>query len=175
MLGLDEEPGILHGPRGPVPLPAGLARELAGRRGALWRRLLYDPATGVATDLSPGYRPRSRLAAFVRARDGEQTRFPTSGATRLELDHVRAYRHARPETGGQTRGFSGSSYTRALPGGKSPPDGGSQGPRQSEAGVSEGQPYRIWQYSGTSETSSFATGSTTEPAAAIASAFFIRA
>jgi hypothetical protein len=84
-------------------MPADLARHVARRRGAQWRRLLYDPATGVATDLSPGYRPRPRTTAFVRARDGEQTRFPTSGATRLELDHVREYCHVDPPAGGPTQ------------------------------------------------------------------------
>jgi hypothetical protein len=102
MLGLDDEPATLHGPRGPVPMPAALARELAHRRGARWRRLLYDPADGVATDLSRAYRPPPRMDEFVRARDGHQTRFPTSGATRLELDHVREYAHAAPASGGQT-------------------------------------------------------------------------
>jgi Domain of unknown function (DUF222) len=103
VLGLDEEPGTLHGPRGPMPVPADLARELAGRRGARWRRLLYDPATGVATDLSPSYRPPPLLDAFVRARDGHQTRFPTSAATRLELDHVRPFDRACRQAGGRTR------------------------------------------------------------------------
>jgi hypothetical protein len=109
MLGLDEEPGTLHGPRGPIPVPADLARELAHRRGARWRRLLYDPATGVATDLSPSYRPPPLLDAFVRARDGHQTRFPTSSASRLELDHVRPFDRACPFAGGQTRAGNLSS------------------------------------------------------------------
>ena len=65
MLGLDEEPGTLHGPRGPIPVPADLARDLAHRRGARWRRLLYDPATGVATDLSPSL-PATTPARGVR-------------------------------------------------------------------------------------------------------------
>lgn len=102
LLGADEEPATLHGPRGPVPVPAHLARELASRRGARWRRLLYDPATGIATDLAPVYRPRALAHAFVRARDGGQSRFPTSAATRLELDHVQPYRHLHPTAGGQT-------------------------------------------------------------------------
>ncbi|MFL6100120.1 MAG: hypothetical protein ACJ71T_09230 [Actinomycetales bacterium] len=102
LLGLDDEPATLHGPRGPVPLPADLAREIAHRRGARWRRLLYDPGTGIATDLSPAYRPPPRMADFVRTRDGHQSRFPTSGATRLELDHVREYRRNQPSVGGPT-------------------------------------------------------------------------
>jgi hypothetical protein len=58
--------------------------------------------TGTATDLTPIYRPSALTHAFVRARDGHQSRFPTSTATRLELDHVRAYRHDQPSAGGQT-------------------------------------------------------------------------
>ncbi|MFL6100286.1 MAG: hypothetical protein ACJ71T_10065 [Actinomycetales bacterium] len=102
MLGLDEEPATLHGPRGPLPLPADLARDLAHQRGARWRRLLFDPASGVATDLSPAYRPPPRMGQFVRARDGHHTRFPTSAATHLELDHVREYRPDQPAAGGPT-------------------------------------------------------------------------
>lgn len=64
--------------------------------------MLYDPDTGTATDLTPVYRPRALTHAFVRARDGDRSRFPTSGATRLELDHVREYRHDDPSTGGPT-------------------------------------------------------------------------
>jgi hypothetical protein len=109
MLGLDEEPGTMHGPRGPIPVPAELARALAHRRGARWRRLLYDPATGLATDLSPSYRPPPLLDAFVRARDGHQTRFPTSCSSRLELDHVRPYDHACPTAGGRTEARNLSS------------------------------------------------------------------
>lgn len=100
MLGLDALPATLHGPRGPVPIPADLARELAHRRGARWRRLLFDPDSGVATDLSPSYRPPPRMAEFVRARDGHRSRFPASAATRLELDHVEPW--SGNGAGGQT-------------------------------------------------------------------------
>ncbi len=102
--GLDDEPAVLHGPAGPIPVPAELARELAhSPRAARWRRILYDPGTGVACDVSAGYRAPPRLDAFVRARDGFRSRLPTSMATHLELDHVREFDHARPAAGGQTR------------------------------------------------------------------------
>jgi hypothetical protein len=43
------------------------------------------------------------LDAYVRARDGYQTRFPTSAATRLEVDHVVAWRpDGATRVGGQT-------------------------------------------------------------------------
>jgi hypothetical protein len=82
-------------PGSPASWPGVGARSGAGcctTRPQEWR-----PTCHPRIDPGPGW-PR-----FVRARDGEQTRFPTSGATRLELDHVGAYCHARPETGGQTR------------------------------------------------------------------------
>jgi hypothetical protein len=102
LLGLDREPGVLHGPRGPIPVPDTVAHDLAHARGARWRRLLYDPSTGVATDLSPSYQPPEPMGEFVRARDGHTTRHPTSCATHLELDHVSAYDHADPDAGGRT-------------------------------------------------------------------------
>jgi hypothetical protein len=102
MLGLDQEPAVLHGPTGPIPVPDAIARQIAHRDGARWRRLLYHRATGVATDLSPSYRAPAPVADFVRARDGHTTRHPTSCATHLELDHVREFDHAHPERGGPT-------------------------------------------------------------------------
>jgi hypothetical protein len=102
MLGLDHEPATLHGPSGPIPVPDEVARRLAHGGDARWRRLLYDPATGVATDLSRHYHPPDPMADFVQARDGHTTRHPTSCATHLELDHVHAFDHARPARGGAT-------------------------------------------------------------------------
>ena len=102
LLGLDDAPATLHGPSGPIPMPAEVARELAGRSGARWQRLLYDPATGIATDLSRTYRPTEGMSAFVRARDGHRTRLPVSNATHIELDHVDEYDHGDPRAGGPT-------------------------------------------------------------------------
>lgn len=42
LLGLDDEPGDLAGYG---PIPAGLARDLAGDRTGTWRRVLTDPNT----------------------------------------------------------------------------------------------------------------------------------
>jgi hypothetical protein len=102
ILGLDHEPGTLHGPTGPIPIPHTIAQELAHTPGARWRRLLYDPDTGIATDLSPSYHPPDPIADYVRARDGHTTRHPTSCATHLELDHIHPYNHAHPDHGGPT-------------------------------------------------------------------------
>jgi hypothetical protein len=103
LLGLDQEPATLHGPHGPIPLPASIAREIAfNPQHTRWRRLLYDPHTGVATDIGRRYQPPRRLDALVRARDGHVTRFPTSCATHLELDHIIEFDHDQPSQGGQT-------------------------------------------------------------------------
>ncbi len=103
LLEVDEEPATLHGPAGPVMVPAPLARELAhSPRTERWRRLLYDKTSGVLTDVKSGYHPPPRMTAFVRARDGHRSRLPISCATHLELDHLRPYDHGRPADGGQT-------------------------------------------------------------------------
>jgi hypothetical protein len=103
LLGLDDLPATLHGPAGPEPLPAELARRLAyDPEQATWRRILLDPSTGVATDVSRCYPPPPQMAEFVRVRDGHRSRFPTSGAARTELDHVAAFDRRDPAGGGPT-------------------------------------------------------------------------
>lgn len=104
LLGLDEAPAMLHGPAGPTEIPADLARELAHRPElATWRRILCDPATGTAVDVSTGYRPAPPIADFVRVRDGYRSRFPVAGAgAATELDHVERFDHADRGRGGQT-------------------------------------------------------------------------
>jgi hypothetical protein len=97
LLGLDELPGTLH-------TPPDLARELAyGPEHVTWRRILCDPSTGVATDVSRNYRPPPRIAEFVRVRDGLTSRFPGSTATQVELDHILRYRWDDPDLGGPTK------------------------------------------------------------------------
>jgi hypothetical protein len=105
ILGVDNTPATLHTPTGDVPIPAELARALAHDRDhATWRRILCDPATGTATDVSPTYQPNGRIAEHCRVRDGHTSRFPTSAARTLELDHIQPYNHTHPATGGQTTG-----------------------------------------------------------------------
>lgn len=60
------------------------------------------PATCTATDITPGYTPAKRTAEFVKARDGHTSRYPTSSARTLELDHITAYDHTHPTRGGPT-------------------------------------------------------------------------
>ena len=57
LLGLDDTPAVLRTPTGDVPISADLAHELAHDQNATWRRILADPTTGTATDVSPGYQP----------------------------------------------------------------------------------------------------------------------
>ncbi len=103
LLGLDDVPATLHSPSGPTPLPAELARRLAhDPEQATWRRVLCDPATGIATDVSTSYRPPKRMADYVKVRDGQRSRFPVGNATHLELDHLLPYDRVRPTAGGPT-------------------------------------------------------------------------
>jgi len=101
LLGLDESPAVLAG-YGPVP--AAVARVLAAGGDATWRRILTDPATGVATDVSrTAYRPGVVLGDLVRTRETTCT-FPGCPvpATRCDLDHLDPFDPARPAAG-QTR------------------------------------------------------------------------
>jgi hypothetical protein len=101
LLGADEAPGLLAG-YGPIPAP--LARALAADGDATWRRILTDPVTGAATDVSrTGYRPGVVLGDLVRTRDATCT-FPgcTVPAARCDLDHVEPFDAGRP-VAGQTR------------------------------------------------------------------------
>lgn len=86
LLGLDdataEVPG--HG-----FLSADHVRQVAMNAGSVWRRLVTDPVTGVAIDLSTHrYRPTRRMADVVNALDGI-CRAPgcTVPAARCDLDH----------------------------------------------------------------------------------------
>ena len=68
-----------------------LARELAHAGNATWRRLLCDPVSGSAVDVSPRYEPPAPMARLCRVRDGGVSRHPTSGARVVELDHIVEY------------------------------------------------------------------------------------
>ena len=84
-LRLDDLPGELAGYG---PIPASLARELAGD--ATWRRILTDPASGTLLDYGTTiYRPPQALADLVIAKHrrcrGLGCRLP---ADRCEIDHT---------------------------------------------------------------------------------------
>ncbi len=102
-LGIDDQPATLHGPGGPSPIPAPVARRIGyDERDSTWIGLYTDPRTGIATDISRGYRPPPRQRTFVMLRDGMRSRLPSSNVRRIELDHVQPYDHERPDRGGQT-------------------------------------------------------------------------
>jgi hypothetical protein len=89
LLGLDEHPGELScfG-----PIPADVARGLAVGGDVTWQRIVTDPVTGIATDVSRRtYRPGQVLGDLVRVRDATCT-FPGCAvpAWRCDLDHVEA-------------------------------------------------------------------------------------
>jgi hypothetical protein len=101
LLGMDESPAQLAG-YGPVP--AAIARVLAADEDATWRRILTDPTTGAALDVSrTGYRPGTVLGDLVRTRDPVCT-FPGCHvpAVRCDLDHIEPFDPGRGSTG-QTR------------------------------------------------------------------------
>jgi hypothetical protein len=101
LLGLDEAPGELGGYG---PIPAAVARVLAADGDSTWRRIVTDPVTGVATDVSrTAYRPGTVLGDFVRTRDPVCT-FPGCQvpSVRCDLDHIEPFDLSRPSAG-QTR------------------------------------------------------------------------
>ncbi len=86
LLGLDQEVAEIPG-HGFVP--AGQARQMAMAEGSVWRRLVVDPVTGAALDLSTHrYRPTRAMADLIAARDG-MCRGPgcTVPAERCDVDH----------------------------------------------------------------------------------------
>ena len=69
------------------------ARQLATARGSVWRRLVTDPVTGVALDVSTyRYRPTRAMAETVAALDAI-CRAPgcTTAAHRCDIDHDRPW------------------------------------------------------------------------------------
>jgi Domain of unknown function (DUF222) len=85
LLGIDDQPGHLHGYG---PITAEVARRIAAD--GTWRRLLTDPATGALLDYgTTRYAPPADLVDHVTARD-RSCRFPTCThpAESCDLDHT---------------------------------------------------------------------------------------
>ncbi|WP_086821038.1 HNH endonuclease signature motif containing protein [Allokutzneria sp. NRRL B-24872] len=87
VLGLTDDPGMLAG-YGPIPAP--VARDIAA--GGIWKRVLTDPVTGVAEEISGTYRPTAQQRELIGLR------YPTCTAIgcnqpahRSDLDHCRPY------------------------------------------------------------------------------------
>jgi hypothetical protein len=119
LLGRDDLSGTLTGFG---PIPAELARQLATGDDVTWQRIVTDPVTGIAADVSRRtYRPGTVLGDLVRVRDATCT-FPGCAipAWRCDLDHVEPFDHSR---------------TRDTPSGNGPVSGTGQsgGPGQTRA------------------------------------------
>ena len=107
-----EEPGTLSDG---TALPAHVARGLAFAAGSTWRRLVTDPVTGEAIELSTSrYEPPPRLREAIQVRDGT-CRAPGSmvPADRCDLDHDLPWAH-----GGATCAANLSAKSRRAHGHK---------------------------------------------------------
>lgn len=100
LLGASDEPGTLDGT---IPLPASMARELAGDS-ATWYRVLTDPATGTFLPLAvTAYKPTRPMLEHLRLR---QATCAVPGCTRpsswaSECDHIQEYDRTDPARGGR--------------------------------------------------------------------------
>jgi hypothetical protein len=106
---LRDHPGELEGYG---PIPAGIARSLAGD--ATWTRFVHDPVTGHLLDLGrTRYVPSRELARFVKARD-RYGRFPGSSrkAQHCDNDHVEAFDATGTGNGGSTSAENLASQAR---------------------------------------------------------------
>ena len=101
LLGGSQEPGTLEGT---IPIPASMARELAGQS-ETWHRVLTDPCSGAFLPLpATTYAPTRAMLEHLRLRNStcavpDCTR-STSWAS--EADHIEEYQHGDPEHGGLT-------------------------------------------------------------------------
>lgn len=101
LLGASQEPGMLDGV---IPIPAPLARELAGRCDT-WYRVLTDPGSSAFLPLpADRYKPTQAMLEHLRLR---HSTCAVPGCTRpaswaCEHDHIEEYCHDCPEDGGPT-------------------------------------------------------------------------
>jgi hypothetical protein len=98
LLRVDEDSGELVGSGA---LPADMVRQLAEQDPrSIWRRMLTDPTTGAATELSrTRYRPRAAVDEFVRHR-AHTCFFPgcQRPSHRTDLDHITPHTKGGPAT-----------------------------------------------------------------------------
>ena len=95
LLGITRDPGEVAGAG---YAEAELVRELALAAGSVWSRLVTDPLTGTAVELStPAYRPTAAISRAVRARD-HRCRAPgcLQPEDRCDLDHATPYAEGGP-------------------------------------------------------------------------------
>ncbi|RZS29625.1 uncharacterized protein DUF222 [Herbihabitans rhizosphaerae] len=90
LLGVDDKPGELVGVDS---LPAQVVRELAADPKSTWRRILYDPASGMITDVGRKRYPPAAMSENVRLRHPRCTHPGCNRpSTRCQIDHT--IRHA---------------------------------------------------------------------------------
>ncbi|UEJ82175.1 HNH endonuclease [Brachybacterium halotolerans subsp. kimchii] len=101
LLGRSEAPALLEGKH---PIPADMARELAGGCPE-WMRVLTDPVSGAFLPLPPErYRPSPQMVTHVRLR-GPECAVPGCGRAScrgVEVDHIEEFDHDHPGEGGVT-------------------------------------------------------------------------
>ncbi|WP_328319138.1 HNH endonuclease signature motif containing protein [Streptomyces sp. NBC_00388] len=101
LIGASEYPAEL---KGYGPITATQARTIAFAEGTIWRRLIIHPETGLLIKTDPTtYRPTAEAERHVIARD-QQCAFPSCRmpAQRCDLDHIKEFDHAHPDSGGKT-------------------------------------------------------------------------
>lgn len=101
LLGASAEPGMLDGV---TPIPAAMARDLAGDAD-IWYRVLTDPASGEFLPLpADRYRPSKQMLEHLRLRNATCAApgcaRTTSAAS--EADHIIEFNHQDPAQGGRT-------------------------------------------------------------------------
>ncbi|WP_344694865.1 DUF222 domain-containing protein, partial [Sphingomonas cynarae] len=62
LLGLTDDPGMLAGYG---PIPTNVAQDIA--KGGIWKRILTDPVTGMAEEVSETYRPSPKQRELINA------------------------------------------------------------------------------------------------------------
>ena len=101
LLGQSDAPGMLDGT---IPLPARMARELAGHE-STWYRVLTDPTSGRFLPApAQRYRPTAEMRAHLLLRH-PTCAVPGCGrpsSMLSETDHLEEYDHDDPTTGGTT-------------------------------------------------------------------------
>ncbi|UQN29573.1 HNH endonuclease signature motif containing protein [Brachybacterium kimchii] len=101
LLGQSEAPALLEGKH---PIPADMARELAGQCPE-WMRILTDPVTGAFLPLPPErYRPSVQMVTHLRLR-GPECSVPgcvRASCRGVEVDHIEEFDHDHPGQGGVT-------------------------------------------------------------------------
>lgn len=101
LLGVSDAPGELEGG---IPIPAAMARSLAGNNPD-WERVLADPHSGAFPPLPPErYPPTPSQLEYLRLRN-ETCAVPgctCPSSVASEADHIIEYDHENPAQGGQT-------------------------------------------------------------------------